>query len=113
MDEPRSPRRFGAIVIAVAALAVWPALPASAQSRAATGEKLAGRYCSQCHVIAPNGEGGWTDAPKFEDIANRPTASAAALSAFTQQPHIHMVNTGRPRGEANDLAAYIMSLRHK
>jgi mono/diheme cytochrome c family protein len=87
-------------------------MPASAQLRAAAGAKLAEQYCAACHVVAPNGAGGWTDAPKFEDVANRPNVSAAKLSAFIQQEHMHMVNTGRPRSEADELAAYILSLRH-
>jgi hypothetical protein len=54
---------------------------------------------------------GWTDAPAFQTIANRTDWTAAKLSGLIQQPHLHMLNTGRPPSEANEIAAYIISLR--
>jgi cytochrome c2 len=82
-----------------------------APTNAATGQKLAEQLCSECHVVVPNGHAGWTDAPAFDVIANRPGNTAAKLSAFIQKQHMHMLNTARPRGEANAIAAYIVSLR--
>jgi hypothetical protein len=65
----------------------------------------------RCHPIAPTGKRGWTDAPAFEAIANRPCSTTETLSATIQQPHMKMLNIGRPVAEANDIAVYIMSLR--
>ena len=84
----------------------------SVPNNAATGRNLAEQLCSQCHVVVPSGQPGWTDAPAFDAIANGQGATAAKLSAFIQKPHMHMLNTGRPQGEADAIAAYIISL-HK
>ena len=66
-----------------------------------------------CHQIAPSSKRGWTDAPAFEAIANRPGSTTEMLSAKIQQPHMKMLNTERPAAEANDIAVYIMSLRKR
>ena len=77
---------------------------------AAAGGRLAQQYCSQCHVVTPSDQTGWTSAPSFEAIANRKGVTAAGLSTFIQQPQPAMLHTNRPRDEADALAAYIMSL---
>ncbi len=77
----------------------------------AAGAQLAQQLCSQCHVVEPSGRTGWTNAPAFEAIANRPGETAAKISAFIQQPQPQMLHTNRPKGEADALAAYIISLR--
>ena len=83
---------------------------AETTSQTQAGLDLARRYCAECHVVQPSASKGWTDAPRFQDIANRPGTTAANLSTFIQQPQMHMLNTGRPRQEANQIAAYIVSL---
>lgn len=83
----------------------------SAAAQVATGKTIAEQSCARCHIVAPGGGTGWTDAPPFQALADRDGASSAKLSAFIQQPHMHMLDTARPPAEANALAAYIMSLR--
>ena len=83
-----------------------------AVNEVAMGLDIAQRLCSECHVVISSNKGGWTDAPAFEVIANRPTATATALSRFIQQPHMHMLNSARPPREADAISAYIMSLRN-
>jgi len=80
---------------------------------AASGKALAEQYCVSCHVIVPSNQAGWTDAPPFAAIANRPGATAASLSAIIQKPHMNMLNDKRPKPEADALAAYIISLRKR
>jgi hypothetical protein len=77
----------------------------------AAGHKIAQQYCAECHVIAPYGKRGWTDAPAFDAIAKQRGTTAQTLITFIQRPHMHMVNTGRPPEEAADIAAYILTLR--
>jgi len=77
------------------------------------GKALAQRYCIECHAVVPGTKGGWTDAPDFSAIANRPQTTPAKLSLFIQQPHMHMLNTGRPAREADQISAYIISLRQR
>lgn len=103
------------VALAAVGLALaWPVPDASAQpvpNTAAQGKQLAQQYCVTCHIITPTGHGGWTDAPRFDAIANRPDASAAKISAFVQQPHMNMLNDQRPKAEADAIATYILSLR--
>lgn len=84
---------------------------AAAPSEIANGAALAQQYCSRCHVVAPSPSRGWTDAPPFETVANRPASNVAGLTSFIEQQHMHMLNLHRPPGEAHALATYIMSLR--
>lgn len=84
---------------------------ARAAPRVETGAALAKHYCATCHVVVRSASQGWTNAPSFVSIANRHTSTVAGLSAFIQKPHMHMLNTRRPPGEADAIAAYIMSLR--
>lgn len=104
--------RLTLTAIAAACLVTVPgAAWAQNASQAQAGLTLAQRYCVRCHVVVPSASKGWTDAPPFQTIANRPGTTVASLSAFIQQQHMHMLNTGRPRNEANQIAAYIVSLR--
>jgi hypothetical protein len=73
--------------------------------------KLSQQHCAECHVVAPGGKRGWTDAPAFDAITNRRGTTAQTLSTFIQHEHMHMVNTGHPPTEANEIAAYFLSLR--
>jgi len=97
-------------VVSAGAALLCLAAPAMAASPAETGALLAQRYCAVCHVVTPNASQGWTNAPSFETLANRPDQSAAALSRFIQVPHGAMLNTDRPTAQADAIAAYIMSL---
>jgi mono/diheme cytochrome c family protein len=104
--------RITPYVVAAICLATLPRHTfADTPPNAAAGLKLAQQYCARCHQIAPAGKRGWTDAPPFESIANRPASTTETLSATIQKPHMKMLNTGRPVAEANDIAVYIMSLR--
>lgn len=101
--------------LAVAALAQTVLVPhARAQATpntAAEGKRLAEQYCVTCHVISPEGHGGWTDAPRFDEIANRPNVTVTSISNFLQKPHMNMLNDQRPMPEAQAIATYILSLR--
>ncbi|MGA3002244.1 MAG: c-type cytochrome [Acetobacteraceae bacterium] len=99
---------------AVGAALAWPMQDVSAQpapNAVAQGKLVAQQYCVTCHIITPTGQGGWTDAPRFDAIANRPGVSAAQISTFVQKPHMNMLNDQRPKAEADAIAAYILSLR--
>ena len=95
---------LGLLIVRFGAFAAPPA-------KGEAGRELSHRYCIQCHLIAPAASKGWTDAPAFDTIANRPATTLAGLTAFIQQPHMHMLNTGRPPAEATEIATYILSLR--
>lgn len=107
---PNQLLRHGMIV--AACLAVTPQIGFAASGpNPASGQKLSQQFCAECHVVAPNGKSGWTDAPAFDAIANKSGATLSTLTAYIEKPHMHMVNTGRPPAEANDIAAYILTFR--
>ncbi len=89
-------------------------LPCFAQHASVSeGYRLAQPRCATCHVIVPNGPASWTDAPSFESIANRPGITQQWLADFVQKPHMHMLTDKYTSAQANDIAAYILSQRHK
>lgn len=75
------------------------------------GYVLAERWCADCHVIRPGGEGG-VAGPSFGEVAGKPDASEEAIVEWLSAPHEEMPEIMRLT-DANlaDLAAYILSLR--
>jgi mono/diheme cytochrome c family protein len=108
---------FSMVIIAVAVLSaaafeiladvVRPALAADASN----GKRVAELWCAACHVVAVNQRQANADAPPFEEIAKRPNFSEPGLVTFLLDPHAKMPNMNLTRIEANDIAAYIGTLR--
>jgi mono/diheme cytochrome c family protein len=102
--------------LAAITLAALLGTPISGQAQKATpaeGRWLAERYCARCHVVAPGGGTGWTDAPSFMDIAQDQRISRAWMRNFVTQQHMHMLNTDRSPAEADAITAYLLGLRRK
>ena len=74
------------------------------------GEQLARRWCSDCHLVARN-QTPAGDAPPFTMIARRPDFNAAGVAFFLLDPHPKMPDMGLSRKAAEDLAAYIATLK--
>jgi mono/diheme cytochrome c family protein len=113
--SPRACARRGWALAAVAAGLVLGgvAFGQTPSRQVAAGQALAERLCAQCHVVTRTGGSGWTDAPSFQAIADRPTTTDVWLSNFLRRPHEHMLNYIHDPAEANALKAYILSLRHR
>ncbi len=75
------------------------------------GERLARQWCAACHVVTANQRQANADAPPFEEIAKRPNFSEPGLVTFLLDPHAKMPNMNLTRVEANDIVAYISTLR--
>jgi mono/diheme cytochrome c family protein len=93
------------------AFAALCAAPAWAAGDASHGEVLARRWCAPCHVVAPDQKGPTGEAPPFASVAKRPDFDARTLAFFLLTPHPKMPDMDLSRNEAQDLAAYIASLR--
>lgn len=95
----------------LALLAAAAALPAAAQEPAGPdperGLDLAGRWCSECHLIGPEGPGGDVG-PSFVLVAEM--RSEEALRAWLSDPHPPMPKLELSAREVEDIAAYIKSL---
>jgi mono/diheme cytochrome c family protein len=86
---------------------VRPALAADAFN----GKRVAELWCAACHVVTVDQRQAIADAPPFEEIAKRPNFSEPGLVTFLLDPHAKMPNMNLTRIEANDIAAYIGTLR--
>lgn len=96
-------------------LAVWLS-QAHAQSvtDVAAGRQLAGKSCSKCHLVTSQSDHGTVvGAPTFTAIANDRSTSVQSLRDFFERPHYGMQDLHLSRVEIDDIAAYILSLRHK
>jgi mono/diheme cytochrome c family protein len=74
------------------------------------GEKLARRWCAECHLVAPDQQRATTDAAPFATIARTPGFNPEKLSFFLLEPHPKMPNMALSRSDASDLADYIAKL---
>jgi mono/diheme cytochrome c family protein len=80
----------------------------------AEGHRLAQAWCSNCHLVNPQGQSRASDAtPSFAAIARMPSTTSASLHAFLLTPHPPMPDFRLSRSELGDLTAYILSLRGK
>jgi mono/diheme cytochrome c family protein len=103
-------KRFHVMATTFAMLGLCGADPAWAAD-AANGERLARRWCSSCHVVAPDLPMTTTEAPPFSEIARRPGFSPSLIAFFLLDPHPKMPDMGLSRRAADDLAAYIATQR--
>jgi len=95
-------------LVAIAAL-----ISASAAARAPDvdhGAVLAKRWCAACHIVSADQKSGQDNPPPFATIAKTPGLNAEKIAQFLMDPHPKMPDMQLSRQEAEDLAAYIVSL---
>lgn len=102
--------RFVAIAIAAAGLA--GAAAAQEIGNIDAGRAIAVKVCAQCHLVEvgkppPRDVG----APPFAAVMARPDSTEFKLRAFLQTPHRKMPDFRFTRGEADDIIAYLLSLK--
>jgi mono/diheme cytochrome c family protein len=85
--------------------------PAALAADAKNGEELARRWCTACHLVASNQERAPTVAPPFATIGRKPGFDARTLARSMLAPHPQMPERGLAREQAEDIAAYIATLR--
>ena len=81
------------------------------QASATSGRRLANYWCTGCHAVEPKSEGMF--AADFAEIANVPSTTELSLKVFLRTSHKNMPNFILKAEEADDIIAYILSLRHK
>ena len=89
---------------------------AVAQERAgsaAEGHRFVETYCSGCHPVELRVARAGGIAPDFVTIASRPSITKQSLTEFFQSSHPLMPNFRLTQEEANDVIAYILSLKHR
>jgi len=84
----------------------------AAEFNTAAGKQIATEWCAACHIIEEGqGETMSTAAPSFFDIAADPAVTETGLRAFFASPHDQMPDLQISNSEADNLIAYILSLR--
>ena len=97
----------------LALLGSMPAIAADTQVTPA-GQMLAEQWCAECHLVVAEQPYAWSgDAPTFFEVADDPSVTEAGLRAFLATPHATMPNIVLDRQQADDIIAYILSLRSR
>ena len=95
--------------IAVVSFALAASGSASAMvADAQQGEKIARRWCADCHIVANDQKQASADVAPFADAARHKTN--AELAAFLTDPQPKMPDMSLTREEIGDLVAYMRSL---
>ena len=107
-------KRIG--TFAAAAVGAWLAAAPLAWAAAdiGNGERLARRWCAECHVVAPDQKTANADVPAFATIGADPAKTPeglATLLAVPERAHSKMQNLNLSRTEIADVVAYIQSLK--
>ncbi len=101
--------RFATFALAATALVAMSESSAHAAD-AAHGRALAQRWCAGCHVVVADQKQANADAPPFVTIAHS-DFNAKTLAYFLLDPHPKMPTLPLSRTAADDIAAYIESLK--
>jgi mono/diheme cytochrome c family protein len=94
-------------------VALLSATAATAQefSSVDEGRRFAHEACAQCHGVEKKGYSTNPQAPAFGDIANISGMTSTALTVALQTSHREMPNLVIKGRDAQDIMAYILSLR--
>ena len=99
------------LVALSAALAGGGAAVAQDIGDPAAGRRLAEAWCMECHAIGLKTVDGVRPGPDFAAIARRPKTTPLSLNVFLRSNHDNMPNFILKRDEADDIVAYIVSLK--
>ncbi len=81
---------------------------------AAEGLEYARQTCASCHAVgSAGGASPVREATPFVEIANASGINRRALIVFFRTPHPTMPNLIVTGDDADDVIAYILSLKHK
>ena len=78
-----------------------------------SGLRLAQAWCAECHSIGSKIQQPISIATDFFEIANLPSTTALSLNAFLRSNHNSMPNFVIEPADAQDIVAYILSLRRE
>ena len=98
-------------LVPLAAVALVAAASSGYAADASHGLDLAKRWCASCHLVAPDQKAASADVPPFATIAESPNFNTKGLAYFLLEPHPKMPDLPLSRAAADDIAAYIASLK--
>jgi cytochrome c len=91
------------------ALAVFGSIAAASAQNVDNGRHLSERWCVECHAIGP--APGKSRAQSFAAIATREKITAEMIVSFLRLPHATMPNLPLRGSDAQDIAAFVMSMK--
>ena len=103
-------------VLALCVSVLVPRYPAAQEAPGdpAEGQRIAQRWCSNCHLADPGAQRNANDAvPSFAAVANMPSTTSQSLHAFLLTSHPPMPDFRLSRQHIDDVSAYILSLRRR
>jgi mono/diheme cytochrome c family protein len=100
-----------ATAVGLILVALQPLAAQNSRSSVEAGRDLASQWCSGCHAVESKTVGIF--AADFAEIAKLPSTTALSLKVFFQTSHRSMPNFILQPNEANDIVAYILSLKRK
>jgi mono/diheme cytochrome c family protein len=89
--------------------ALQPLAAQNSPGRVEAGRNLASQWCTGCHAVEPKTVGLF--AADFAENAKLPSTTALSLKVFLRTSHRNMPNFILQPDEANDITAYILSLK--
>jgi mono/diheme cytochrome c family protein len=106
--------RAATLVASAAALAATWSIASAQDLRGniASGRDLAGRWCGNCHRIE-GGPPARSGVSTFEQVARLPSTTALSLRVFLRTSHADMPNIQMSEPDADDLIAFILSLKER
>ena len=100
------------IMLGLTLAALQPLHAQNSRGSVESGRRLAINWCSGCHFVEPVSDAkGWL--ADFAAIANLPSTTALSLKVFFRTSHKNMPNFILQPEEADDIVAYILSLKRK
>jgi len=77
------------------------------------GQRLAQKWCSDCHAVGAQDTETHGEAPSFVSIADMSSTTSLSLHAFLQTPHERMPNLQLTQSQIDGVVAYILSLKSR
>ena len=99
------------VLLAMVFVTLRPVSAENMSGNVETGRALAKVWCAECHRVEPGQFGMF--AADFSEVANLPSTTALSLRVFLQSTHREMPNFNLEPAQADDIIAYILSLRRK
>jgi mono/diheme cytochrome c family protein len=76
------------------------------------GQMLARAWCAQCHAVERGAQPPFAGVPRFVDVADMPSTTAASLHAFLATPHGGDMPAVKLKADELDaIVAYVLSLK--
>lgn len=91
------------------ALALFGSLSQAFGQNVEHGRRLSERWCTECHAIDP--VPGKSRAQSFAAIAAKEKITFEMIASFLRLPHATMPNVPLRGNDAQDIAAFIMSMK--